>query len=81
MEKFNGYVAQVYVMMGLIKGRTMLPLPSNKLTSSDITPDKDKAHIFEGSIITWNSYRKDKKRSGQRRLGDIVKLPSRYFMP
>jgi hypothetical protein len=34
MEKFNGYVAQVYVMMGLIKGRTMLPLPSNKLTSS-----------------------------------------------
>ena len=45
MEKFNGYVAQVYVMMGLIKGRTMLPLPSNKLTSSDITPDKDKALI------------------------------------
>jgi dynein heavy chain len=53
MEKFNGYVAQVYVMMGLIKGRTMLPLPSHKLTSSDTTPDKDKAHVFEGSIITW----------------------------
>lgn len=41
-------------MMGLIKGRTMLPLPSNKLTGSDTTtPDKDKAHVFEGSIITW----------------------------
>lgn len=53
MEKFNAYVAQVYVMMGLIKGRTMLPLPSAKLTSSDQTPDKDKAHVFEGSIITW----------------------------
>lgn len=53
MEKFNNYVAQVYVIMGLMKGKTMLPLPSNKLTSSDTTPDKDKAHIFESSIITW----------------------------
>ncbi len=53
MEKFNNYVAQVYVMMGLMKGKTMLPLPSGKLTSSDTTPDKDKAHIFESSIITW----------------------------
>lgn len=47
MEKFNNYVSQVYVMMGLMKGKTMLPLPSGKLTSSDTTPDKDKAHIFE----------------------------------
>lgn len=31
----------------------MLPLPSHKLTSTDTTPDKDKAHVFEGSIITW----------------------------
>jgi len=53
MEKFNNYIAQVYVMLGLIKGRTMLPMPSSKLTSSDTTPDKDKAHIFESSIITW----------------------------
>jgi len=53
MEKFNTYVAQVYVLMGQIKGKTMLPLPSHKLTSSDTTPDKDKAHVFEGSIITW----------------------------
>lgn len=53
MEKFNNYVAQVFVMMGLMKGKTMLPLPSSKLTSSDTTPDKDKAHIFESSIITW----------------------------
>lgn len=53
MEKFNNYVAQVYVIMGLIKGRTMLPLPSHKLSQSDQTNDKDKAHVFEGSIITW----------------------------
>jgi len=67
MEKFNNYIAQVYVIMGLTKGRTMLPLPNHKLMSggsgsgasgeagsgSDKTPDKDKAHVFEGSIITW----------------------------
>lgn len=45
--------------MGLIKGRTMLPLPSHKLTSSDTTPDKDKAHVFEGSIINWTKHIKN----------------------
>lgn len=43
-------------MLGLVKGRTMLPMPSSKLTSASndqTTPDKDKAHIFESSIITW----------------------------
>lgn len=53
MEKFNNYVAQVYVLMGQIKGKTMLPLPSSKLTQNESIPDKDKAHVFEGSIITW----------------------------
>jgi dynein heavy chain len=38
-------------MLGLIKGRTMLPMPSSKLTSSDTTPDKDKAHIFESIVF------------------------------
>jgi dynein heavy chain len=52
MERFNAYVAQVYVMMGLTKGRTMLPLPSKKMINSE-GPEKDKAHIFEMSIMTW----------------------------
>lgn len=52
MERFNSYVAQVYVMIGLNKGRTMLPLPNRKLINSDGS-EKDKAHIFESSIITW----------------------------
>jgi len=59
MEKFNNYIAQAYVLMGLIKGRTMLPLPSHKLTTSDNTPDKDKAHVFEGSIINWTKHIKN----------------------
>ena len=53
MEKFNNYIAQIFVINGLIKGRTWLPLPSHKLTTSDVTPDKDKAYAFESSIITW----------------------------
>lgn len=48
MEKFNNYLAQVYVTLGLIKGKTLLPLPPHKLEVSDGTSDKDKAHIFEG---------------------------------
>jgi dynein heavy chain len=35
MERFNAYVAQVYVMIGLNKGRTMLPLPNKKLINSN----------------------------------------------
>jgi dynein heavy chain len=53
MEKFNNYLAQVYVTIGLIDGQTLLPLPPQKLAISNDTLDKDKAHIFEGSIITW----------------------------
>lgn len=52
MDRFNAYVAQVYIMIGLNKGRTMLPLPNKKLINSEGS-EKDKAHIFEGSIITW----------------------------
>lgn len=33
MEKFNNYIAHLYVMIGLTKGKTMLPMPNNKLTS------------------------------------------------
>jgi len=51
MEKFNNYLAQVYVTLGLIKGKTLLPLPPHKLETSDNTSDKDKAHIFEGIVI------------------------------
>jgi dynein heavy chain len=32
----------------------MLPLPPSKIMSSTTISDKDKAHIFESSIITWS---------------------------
>ena len=50
MEKFNNYIAQVYVAIGLTLGKTWLPLPSHKLTANDTTPDKDKAHVFESNL-------------------------------
>jgi len=52
MERFNNFVAQTYVVIGLSKGRTLLPLPSRKIIHSE-GPEKDKADIFEGSIMTW----------------------------
>lgn len=52
MDRFNNFVAQNYVMIGLSKGRTLLPLPNKKIINSD-GPEKDKAHIFEGCIVTW----------------------------
>lgn len=50
LEKFNNYLAQVYLTIGLIQGKTLLPLPPQRLETSDSTSDKDKAHIFEGNI-------------------------------
>lgn len=52
MDRFNNFVAQNYVMIGLSKGRTLLPLPNKKIINSDGS-EKDKAHIFEGCIVTW----------------------------
>ncbi len=52
MERFNNFVAQTYVLIGLSKGRTLLPLPNKKIIHSE-GPEKDKAHIFEGCIMTW----------------------------
>jgi dynein heavy chain len=34
MDRFNNFVAQNYVMIGLSKGRTLLPLPSKKIMNS-----------------------------------------------
>ena len=53
MDKFNHFMAQVYVTMGQIKGRTLLPLPPSDATSFESKSSKDKAHILESSIITW----------------------------
>lgn len=50
IEKFNSYLAQVYVTIGLIEGKTLLPLPPERLELSPATSDKEKTHIFEGRL-------------------------------
>lgn len=53
MDKFNHFLAQVYVTLGQVHGRTLLPLPPSDATSFENKSSKDKAHILESSIITW----------------------------
>lgn len=53
MDKFNNFLAQVYVTIGQVRGRTLLPLPPSDATSFESKSSKDKAHILESSIITW----------------------------
>jgi dynein heavy chain len=53
MDKFHNFLAHIYVTIGQVKGRTLLPLPPQDVTTSDKTSSKDKAHILEGAIITW----------------------------
>jgi dynein heavy chain len=53
MDKFHVFLAHTYVTIGQVKGRTMLPLPANDVTSSEKTSSKDKAQILEGAIIHW----------------------------
>ncbi len=56
MDKFHNFLAHLYVTIGQVKGRTLLPLPPNDVTSSDKTSSKDKAHILEGkfSFVSLN---------------------------
>jgi len=43
MDKFHGFLAHTYVTIGQVKGRTLLPLPPNDVTSSEKTSSKDKS--------------------------------------
>ena len=53
IDKFNHFLAQVYVTIGQINGRTLLLLPPSDAASFESKSSKDKAHILENSIITW----------------------------
>lgn len=53
MERLNNFVAQIYLVIGKIQGKTLLPLPLEKFIKSKEINDKDRAQIFESRIITW----------------------------
>ena len=51
MEKFHNFLSLVYVTIGQVRGRTLLPLPPHDVTSSLTTSNKDKAHILESKFL------------------------------
>jgi dynein heavy chain len=53
MDRFHVFLAHTYVTIGQVKGRTLLPLPPNDVTSSEKTSSKDKAQLLEGAIVHW----------------------------
>jgi len=53
MEKVNTFVAQIYLTIGKIQGKTLLPLPLKKMIHSSDVSNKQKCQIFESRIITW----------------------------
>ena len=52
-NKFHSFLSTIYVTIGEVKGRTMLPIPPQETTTSDRISSKDKAHVLEGAVITW----------------------------
>ena len=53
MDRFHVFLAHTYVTIGQIKGRTLLPLPANDITTSEKTSSKDKATLLENAINHW----------------------------
>jgi dynein heavy chain len=43
MDKFHGFLAHLYVTIGLVNRETRLPLPPSDVTQSEKTSSKDKA--------------------------------------
>jgi len=52
MDKFHSFLAHIYVTIGQINGRTLLPLPPSDVTANEKTSSKDKAHILEGTLLS-----------------------------
>ena len=51
MDKFHSFLAYTVVTIGLVKGRTVLPLPPTDVTSSEKTSSKDKSLILESKYF------------------------------
>ena len=53
MEKFHQFLANTEVTLGLVEGKTALPLPPQDVTQSEKTTAKDKAAVLENAIGHW----------------------------
>ena len=54
IDSFHKLVAGVYVTIGQIQGKTLLPLPPVELSSVDrASKDKERVHVLETAVVTW----------------------------
>lgn len=54
LDQFQRLTASVYVSMGQLRGKTMLPLPSMDASPPDKTArEKECVHAFETAVVTW----------------------------
>jgi dynein heavy chain len=54
MDKFHSFIAYTVVTIGLVGGKTVLPLPQTDVTSSEKTSSKDKSLVLENAIVQWS---------------------------
>ena len=53
MDKFHQFLANTEVTLGLVEGKTSLPLPPTDVTQNEKTSSKDKAAVLENAISHW----------------------------
>ncbi|CEL96675.1 unnamed protein product [Vitrella brassicaformis CCMP3155] len=62
LDKFHVFLANLYVTTGLIKGKTLLPLPPTEKEAQAVAEKaaeaadklhKDRVHILEGAVVMW----------------------------
>ncbi len=54
MDKYHMFVANLHVTVGLMSGRTLLPLPPKEATNDRTSSNnKDRVHVLESAVITW----------------------------
>ena len=53
MERFNRFMAQIQVTVGLTRGKTLLPLPP--ITNSKKLDPKDLVHMLENAVVQWTT--------------------------
>lgn len=53
MEKFHNFLAHFYVILGHIKKKILLPIPSDEVFRNPKINDNEKTQICEGAVVMW----------------------------
>ena len=54
LDNFQRLVAGIYVTIGQVQGKTLLPLPPVEVSSADrASKDKERVHVLETAVVTW----------------------------